>query len=294
MSGEVSLSELKAFPYLLPVVEKMSEGQLIQPEEVEPYNGLGAYLGKFSDAECLVRIDEKNGEVWGKCTCLQYDEGKPCVHIASMFFHLRQNDGGKDAEDEPEEVEKIIKGDLPDISKSAIVTKVVPADTPEEGKKRAIDFVKKSQATELQIVKKLDDLDEQIAIKEYVAGSVPLVYEIPSRNGKKFELSIRGWVQAMLYQGNIEIEDVKFEEVGGKIVAKAFVIDKAHNIKVVGIAERASNQDFFYTTLASKAIRNALKKIISPAFEQRVIKEAIESKLVLTLKPSDIREVAPP
>ncbi len=274
MSGEVSLSELKAFPYLLPVVEKMSEGQLIQPEEVKPYNGLGAYLGKFSDAECLVRIDEKNGEVWGKCTCLQYDEGKPCVHIASMFFYLRQNDGG--------EVEK---------SKS---TETKPKETPEEGKKRAINFVKNAQTTELQIVKKLDDLDEQIAIKEYVAGSVPLVYEIPTKNGTRFELSIRGWVQAMLYQGNIEIEDVKFEEIGGKVVAKAFVVDKAHNVKVVGIAERASNQDFFYTTLASKAIRNALKKVISPAFEQRVIKEAIESKLVLTLKPSDIREVAPP
>jgi len=190
-----------------------------------------------------------------------------------MFFHLRQNDGG--------EVEK----------SSNLESK----ETPEEGKKRAMNFVKNAQSqVELQIIKKIDDLDEQIAIKEYVAGSVPLVYEIPSRNGKKFELSIRGWVQAMLYQGNFEIEGVKFEEVGGKIVAKAFVVDKVHNVKVVGIAERASNQDFFYTTLASKAIRNALKKIISPAFEQRVIKETMDSKLVPTLRPSDFREVAPP
>jgi len=291
--SEIGLSELKAFPYPLLIVEKMTEGQIIQPEEIKNVNG-DIKLGKFPDCETLIRIDEKNNEVWGKCTCLQYDEGRPCVHIASMFFHLRQNDGG-DKEDEPGVVEKIIKGELPDISKSAIVTKVEPAkDTPEEGKKRAMDFVRnaQSQATELQIIKKIDDLDEQIAIKEYVAGSVPLVYEIPSRNGKKFELSIRGWVQAMLYQGNVEIEDVKFEEIGGKVVAKAFVVDKAHNVKVVGIAERVSNQDFFYTTLASKAIRNALKKIISPAFEQRVIKEAIESKLVLTLR--DLREVAPP
>ena len=275
MTGEVSLSELKAFPYPLPIVEKMGEGRLIQPEEVKDGDGTGIKLGKFGDAECLVRVDMKNNEVWGKCTCLGYDESKPCVHIASMFFHLRQNDGG--------EVEK---------SKS---TETRPKETPEEGKKRAINFVRNAQnQVELQIIKKIDDLDEQIAIKEYVAGSVPLVYEIPSRNGKKFELSIRGWVQAMLYQGNIEIEDVKFEEIGGKVVAKAFVVDKAHNVKVVGIAERASNQDFFYTTLASKAIRNALKKIISPAFEQRVIKEAMDSKLVLTLKPSDFREVAPP
>jgi len=275
--SEIGLSELKAFPYPLPIVEKMTEGQIIQPEEIKNVNGTEIKWGKFPDCETLIRIDEKNGEVWGKCTCLGYDERKPCVHIASMFFHLRQNDGG-DQEDEPKVVEKT---DMPKPTKK---------DTPEEGKKRAMSFVR--QATELQIIKKIDDLDEQIAIKEYVAGSVPLVYEIPSRNGKKFELSIRGWVQAMLYQGNIEIEDVKFEEVGGKIVAKTFVVDKAHNVKVVGIAERASNQDFFYTTLASKAIRNALKKVISPAFEQRVIKEAIESQLVLTLR--DIREVAPP
>jgi len=103
---------------------------------------------------------------------------------------------------------------------------------------------------------------------------------------------MRGWTQAMLYQGNIEIVDVRFEEVGGKPVAKAVVRDLARNITQIGIAERYTNKQFMWTTLASKAIRNALKKVISPAYEQRVIKEAKEANLVLDLSLADIREVA--
>ena len=176
-------------------------------------------------------------------------------------------------------------------------------DTPEIGKRRAVGIIKAMQATgdlELQIAKKLDDLDEQIAIKEYVSGSAPLVYEIKTKDKRtgeeliRYELSIRGWVQAMLYQGNIEIVDVKFEEVGGKVIAKAIVRDTARNIQTMGFAERASNKEFFYTTLASKAIRNALKKIISPSFEQKVIKEAMDAQLVLTLTPKDFREATTP
>lgn len=278
MAEEVSLSELKAFPYLLPVVEKMSEGQLIQPEEVKPYNGLGAFLGKFSDCETLVRIDEKNGEVWGKCTCLQYDEGRPCVHIASMFFHLRKS-GSANAE---------TKSELRSVG-----------ETPEEGKSRAINNIRraKSQVTELEYAKLADDIDELLAVKEFVAGSTTLVYKIPTKDGEKFELSVHGWTQAMLYQaaelGDIEIEDVIFEERKGKVIAKAFVKAKIGNnyVRSIGIAEKASNQDFFYTTLASKAIRNALKRVISQKYVQKVIEEAEKAQLVIDLKSLDVREI---
>ena len=269
-----SLSELKAYPYLLPVVEKMSEGQLIQPEEVKPYNGLGAYLGKFGDAECLVRIDEKNGEIWGKCTCLGYDEGKPCVHIASMFFHLRKSADNTEAKPKPKE-------------------------TPEEGKKRAISNIRRAkQVTELEYAKLADDIDELLAVKEFVAGSTTLVYKIPTKDGEKFELSVHGWTQAMLYQvaelGDIEIEDVTFEEKNGKVIAKAFVKAKIGNnyVRSVGIAERANQNEFFYTTLASKAIRNALKRVISQKYVQKVIEEAKRAQLIIDLK--EVREVAPP
>ncbi len=201
---------------------------------------------------------------------------------------------------EEEEEESVLKQDIETITGKALRNgaKVEPAvvtskDTPELGKKKAMNMVK-SAKTELQLIKKLDDLDEQIAIREHVAGATPLVYEIKTKTGVKYELSIRGWTQAMLYQGNIEIVDIKFEQIGDKTVAKAIVRDTARNIQTIGIAERVSNKEYFYTTLASKAIRNALKKIISPAFEQRVIKEAQEAKLVLTLTPQDIREVAEP
>ena len=287
----VKLSDLKPVAYPIEMLEEM-EKEVIEPVEIKDADIAGAKIGIFEDAEAMIRIDRENGEVWGKCTCQNYES--PCVHIYSLYNILK----------EEEEEESVLKQDIETITGKAlrngkaVIAKVEPAvvtskDTPELGKKKAMNMVK-SAKTELQLIKKLDDLDEQIAIKDYVAGSAPLVYGIKTKNGVKYELSIRGWIQAMLYQGNIEIVDVKFEQIGDKTVAKAIVRDTARNIQTIGIAERVSNKEYFYTTLASKAIRNALKKIISPAFEQRVIKEAQEAKLVLTLTPQDIREVAEP
>ena len=282
----VKLSDLKPVAYPIEMLEEM-EKEVIEPVEIKDADIAGAKIGIFEDEEAMIRIDRENGEVWGKCTCQNYES--PCIHIYSLYSILKE-----------EEEESVLKQDIETITGKALRNgaKVEPAvvtskDTPELGKKKAMNMVK-SAKTELQLIKKLDDLDEQIAIKDYVAGSAPLVYGIKTKNGVKYELSIRGWIQAMLYQGNIEIVDVKFEQIGDKTVAKAIVRDTARNIQTIGIAERVSNKEYFYTTLASKAIRNALKKIISPAFEQRVIKEAQEAKLVLTLTPQDIREVAEP
>jgi hypothetical protein len=154
--------------------------------------------------------------------------------------------------------------------------------------------IKKYQRQEQQLILKADDLDEQLAIKEFVEGTEPLVYRIKTSRGERLILSIRGWTQAMLYQGNIEIVDVKFEEVGGKSIAKAIVRDTARNIVQIGIAERYTNNEFKWTTLASKAIRNALKKVISPKYEQLVIQEALNANLVIDLSLKDLREVAEP
>ena len=171
----------------------------------------------------------------------------------------------------------------------------------EEQKKKAINAFEqaKARSEELKLIIKADELDEELAIKEYVEGTEPLVYRIQwkDKKGEKRErlvLSIRGWTQAMLYQGNIEIVDVRFEEVGGKSSAKAIVRDTARNVTQIGIAERYTNEEFKWTTLASKAIRNALKKVISPVFEQRVIQEALEANLVIDLSLRELREVSEP
>jgi len=295
---EVTKLQAKAYP--LHFFRSLPADQLIKPDDVQEKDGI--VTANFGDITTQIKVDLKNAEVWGRCTCKQYLE-QPCIHIKSLAVHQLESKRESDEKEEDEEedtfTEYLLKQDAEKIAKDvlkngAVVAKVEPAtkDTPELGKKRAMNLIKSARTTELQLIKKLDDLDEQIAIKDYVAGSAPLVYEIKTKNGVRYELSIRGWIQAMLYQGNIEIVDVKFEQVGDKTVAKAIVRDTARNIQTMGFAERVSNKEFFFTTLASKAIRNALKKIISPSFEQKVIKEAIEAKLVLTL--TGLREVAEP
>lgn len=227
----------------------------------------GAVMAKFGEIETLVRYDKDNAEVWGKCTCAQYSDLEPCEHIIAVFLKQSNSEQQK-------------------------------PQTPREAKQKAIQKIANMHSkpatpdaqTEQLLVLKADDMDEEIAIKEYIEGSEPLVYRI----GNKLVLSIRGWTQAMLYQGNIEIVDVRFDEVGGKSIAKAIVRDTQRNITQIGIAERFTNTEFKWTTLASKAIRNALKKIISPAVEQRVIKEALEANQVIDLRIADLREVGMP
>ncbi|WP_456327120.1 hypothetical protein, partial [Archaeoglobus sp.] len=237
---ELAKLEAKAYPLLLfEGVREKEKDKLLEPAEIQNTNGI--ITAKFGDVTTQVRVDTKNAEVWGRCTCKQYLE-QPCIHIKSLAVHQLESKRESDEEEEDEEedtfTEYLLKQDAEKIAKEAlgngkaVVAKVEPAvvtskDTPELGKKRAMNLIKSARTTELQLIKKLDDLDEQIAIKDYVAGSAPLVYEIKTKNGVKYELSIRGWIQAMLYQGNIEIVDVKFEQIGDKTVAKAIVRDTA-------------------------------------------------------------------
>ena len=297
MNGEKNGEKLKAKAFPLQWFKNFPADLVLKPDDMIEKNS--KVTAKFGDVKTQIKMDLRNELVWGCCTCLQYLE-QPCIHIKSLaILKLKEleNETGQNTE---EVIKKLVeKGDT-------VVTKVKPdytvkpKDTPELGKKRAIDMVRSAQAVELQLIKKLDDLDEQIAIKDYTAGSTPLVYEIKTKDKKsgkefiRYELSIRGWIQAMLYQGNIEIIDVKFEQIGDKTVAKAIVRDTVRNIQTMGFAERVSNKEYFYTTLASKAIRNALKKIISPSYEQKVIKEAMDARLVLTITPKDLREATTP
>jgi len=133
----------------------------------------------------------------------------------------------------------------------------------------------------------VDDLDEQLILEEEVLGAEPLVYRIPTKQGHRHVLSMRGWVQAMLLQKNILVEDIDFKVVNGKDIAVARVKDTARNVSVMGIAERVgASQEFKWTVLASKATRNALKKLISPKFEHAVIAAALkrEHELVLDMR----------
>ncbi|MEM2191268.1 MAG: hypothetical protein QW540_07565, partial [Archaeoglobaceae archaeon] len=60
--------------------------------------------------------------------------------------------------------------------------------------------------------------------------------------------------------------------------------DTVRNVRAFGIAERAPEGEFKLTILASKAMRNALKNVIAPEYERKVIEMAQEAKAVLDLR----------
>lgn len=160
----------------------------------------------------------------------------------------------------------------------------------ENAKKEVIERVN-SKAGTLTIDEAviLADKYDELLIEEQVLGAKPLVYEIKTSKGVQYVLSWEGLTEAMLRQGNIKVIDVEFEEVAGKLIAKARVVDLKRNVEMLGVAEAYSNEKFKLTTLASKAIRNALRKVVSNVYQQQIIKEAKSVKSIIALTPSVVK-----
>jgi len=122
------------------------------------------------------------------------------------------------------------------------------------------------------------DAFDELLIEEQVVGAKPLIYEIPGKEGPTYTLSMEGIYDAVARMGDIEIEPPTFPEVGGRTIAIARVRNLKNNVVVVGVAEAYSTEKFKHTTLSSKAIRNALRKIIPQKIQQQIIREALEAK----------------
>jgi len=279
----VNLSDYETVSY--PIAAFQGKTSNIEEDSSKVDQKTGAIIAKFGDVETLVKLDSTGEVVWARCTCGNYADLEPCEHIVAVYNkHIKDKVAEEESEkkdaNKPKEPHEDVEGQ--EEAKKKVIQRIVGMQKQQQG----LD-------TEQQLILKADDMDEEIAIKEYIEGSEPLVYRIKTSRGQKLTLSIRGWAQAMLYQGNIEIVDVKFEEVGGKSIAKAIVRDTRRNIQQIGIAERYTREEFKWTTLASKAIRNALKKIISPTIEQRVIREALEAKQVIDLSITDLLKGSP-
>lgn len=155
---------------------------------------------------------------------------------------------------------------------------------------KAVDkFNQEVAQAELEIIKKADDTDELI-ITEQVVGATPLVYQIMTKDKETgedklhYSLSVRGWIEAARRQGNIKVIDADVRSVDNKKVGWCRIRDEKANVEQIGVAERYMNEDFRITTLVSKAIRNALAKVVSPIMEQEVIKEAQMAKSIFVLK----------
>jgi hypothetical protein len=135
-------------------------------------------------------------------------------------------------------------------------------------------------------VLKADDYDEYL-ITEQVIGAEPLVYDVPVKAGTRYILSIKGVTLAAAIQGNIHVDLVKVETIpwlGERPIGIARALDLKRNIARFGYAERFNNRDFMITTLTSKAQRNAVRAVLLPHIEQKVIEQALTAKSVLILK----------
>ena len=151
--------------------------------------------------------------------------------------------------------------------------------------KNAIKIVEKTERTvePIEPIIALDNLDEEMILAmEQAQEDLPLIYTYKEKVKDKMVLSWAGIVKAMRLQGNIKIDPPTFQEVNGKTIAMCMAHDLERNISMPGIAERASagrmGAEFKYTVLASKAIRNAIKKIIDPYTLQKVMAEGKKRK----------------
>lgn len=301
------IEDFKNVLQTIKIVKKVSDSEFVvlneatkREHKVTVYkmdiNGLTVY-----DAECDCEDFRFRGT----------SKGKPCKHILAVL---------RDMFAETQQIREEIKAgsETKPMDKSAIVSK--PAESFEpirqisqtvsekvsekivpsaEAKEQVLALVpselqKREDIEEEKIVKMVDELDEKIIMREYFVGQAPLVYRIlPKKEGGQINyiLSIRGWIEAALLHKNIVIENVEFLKVENKLIAIAWVRDVARNVRTFGVAERATNEEFKLTMLASKAMRNALKAIVAPEYEKRVIEMAQNAKAIIDLRHVDLRGV---
>lgn len=223
-----------------------------------------------------------------ECTCEDFTFrkkrlGKPCKHIYAVlrdFFEGKFSDLTRETKTTKSEMTKEVKVEK-EVMKPETTPKVLlsaDAVIPRELQ------VQVQEVKEEEIAKTLDELDEKIMMREWFAGQTPLVYRVMIKDQPRFLLSVRGWVQAALLQKNVVVETIEFFTVKDKLVAIAWAKDVARNVRSFGIAERAPEGEFKLTILASKAMRNALKNVIAPEYERKVIEMAQEMKAIFDLR----------
>ncbi len=151
----------------------------------------------------------------------------------------------------------------------------------------------KAGGQELAQIIKADDLDEEMMIKEYLEGTEPYVYQMEvyekNSNGKvekriKYTLSWAGMAEAMRRYGNLHVIEWGIQVLpSGKEMGYAKVRDVSRNIEMVGTAVRYTNIEHKENTLISKAVRNALRRLIPKSIQDTVVEEALKAKSVIVL-----------
>ena len=291
---EVTKLQAKAYP--LHLFRNIPKDGLFEPENVEEQNSI-VTADFFGDIKTQVRIDLRNGEVWGRCTCQQYDP-EPCIHIKSLAIYKLTEIDNNNENNEPDEEHEIVE-DVKKLVENGKAGHPKPVMTTSNETRAKTVLSKVNQVLEVKAAEIADRLDEeQMRILDLTDWSedVPLVYEIKFRtkHGEvtRHIISWNGLIMACNMQGGIQVEKVEFTKTpDGKDCAIAVAVNTKTGVRMVGISTKYNNEEFKWETLASKAIRNAVKKVVDPQYIQQVIKYAQERK---ALKSISLREATTP
>jgi len=233
-----------------------------------------------------------DSEIDVSCDCEAFSySAMPCIHIATLLrqkYDISTNSfnvpGFRSLADA-----KLAEAKLPETTKPAEV-KPELAHTQVESRVQKLITLDEEKIAELA-----DEFDvRQIVIS--LAGEyedLPMIYEFKDSKGQsRTVVSWNGYIKAARLQGNIKVEFLGFDRVGDRVIAKAKAIDLKQNIEIPAVASRLpKSTEFTYEILASKAIRNALKKVIDPDILAKVIEHA---KKMQSVKEVQLKEVASP
>lgn len=241
-------------------------------------------------------------EYAASCECEYFKHKKRvCKHIAKVMYEARY----KSAFEIPE-MEELQEEDIDEmLEETEKVAEELGFERADEKAKKTAERVQKIIDKDEQAVILMDKMDEEMMLKLDIGWMAeeeyPLLYEfereVKLKDGsKKIELvrqlTWAGWIMAARLQGNIKVEPAKFERLkDGTVIASAFATDLEKNVTMPGQSTKIYGKRYVYEVLSSKAIRNALKRVIDPTIVEQVVEYAKKRNAIKRL---EFREVAVP
>ena len=257
------------------IAQRSRDMDLYTVEEIE--RGKWKVIAPDGEERIVQIFEVEHPEYLVSCTCEDFQFRKHvCKHIAKV---LRESyDVNTDRFNVPKEEEMKFE-EIKFEEKEEPLEEVEDLKEDEKKKEKAEKVAKNTQIL-LMADQEDEKLAEQLGVMMPNAVALedyPLVYSFTDRNGKEHRfLSLAGWIKAARIQGNIEVKIDKIIEHGGKTAVVAIAKDLRRNVEMPGLSTRATRAEFELEILASKAIRNALKKVVDPEIVQRILTMADE------------------
>ena len=252
------------------IAEKSKNMELYTVEQMDPGEWRVISPGGETYVVKVFEIEDPRYSV--ECTCEGFRHRKHvCKHIAKVFRESFDPETNRFNIPREEEEVKMVEAK----AEPVYVEKEVLSERKERAEKKA---------EEMQLLLVADEEDEKIAEElglitpdSVALENYPLAYTFRDRGGREHRfLSLAGWIKVARIQGNIEVRIDKIIEYGGKTAVVAVARDLKRNVEMPGLSSKSTREEFELEILASKAIRNALKKVVDPEIVQSVLTMADE------------------